>query len=286
MLHSAISKNTSLTYQTALNAFNEFQKIYHLRESLPIPSHDVVLFIAYCFEKGLAAKTISTYIAGLNYLHKLHDFYNLTDNFIIKKVLEGYQRKRRSDDIRAPITYKILESILQTLPIICFDSFEMVLFQALYTLAYFGLMRVSEIVDNVNKPIQLHDVKFENNYLLVTLRRFKTNQKGPPVTLKLPKESNANICPFTSLLRYSEIRPPFKGNFFCHKNGRPVTRYQFSAVLKKCTARLPVFRIYKSHSFRKGRASDLFLEHKVSLEKLMMLARWKSPSSYKTYIRL
>ncbi len=46
--------------------------------------------------------------------------------------------------------------------------------------------------------------------------------------------------------------------FFCHANGCPVVRSQFTAVLTKCTAASQLCTgLITSHSFRIGRATQL-----------------------------
>jgi hypothetical protein len=65
------------------------------------------------------------------------------------------------------------------------------LFKSLFTLAYFGLFRVSELVTSSSMQIEgalsLSDVLFIHytEYLSIYLHRFKTNQKGIPVFLKM-----------------------------------------------------------------------------------------------------
>ena len=65
---------------------------------------------------------------------------------MIKKMLEGCRRLRQRKDVRVPITLSILTRICQQLPFVTYSRYETLLFQAVYSLAYFGLFRVSELV--------------------------------------------------------------------------------------------------------------------------------------------
>ena len=119
LLHSGIATNSQLTYKTSVNMFEKFRFLYHLSNLWPIPIRHVILFMAFCFEKGLSPKTISTYVAGLNYYHKLSDFYDFKDIFIVHKLLEGCRRSRITFDNLAPLTMRILVSVCDLLPSVC-----------------------------------------------------------------------------------------------------------------------------------------------------------------------
>jgi hypothetical protein len=58
-----------------------------------------------------------------------------------------------SRDTRRPIALPLLENIVNVLPHLCFSNFETALFQSAFTLAFFALLRVSEVV------------ALENNYI-------------------------------------------------------------------------------------------------------------------------
>lgn len=146
LIRYSISENTFSTYRTALNAFDKFRSNHQLNIQWPADILHIILFISFTFERGQSPKSIKTYIAGINYWHKLHGWIDLSENFVIKKLLEGFSRARVSKDNRAPITKKLLQEILEQVPSICDNEFESKLFSAIFTLAYFGLFRVSELV--------------------------------------------------------------------------------------------------------------------------------------------
>jgi hypothetical protein len=184
----------------------KFRSAYQLPPLWPIPSQHVVLFIAYSFEKGKSAATISTYVAGLNYFHKLQGFYNIYDVFVVSKLLEGCRRCRISRDNRAPITKSTLKVICSLLPRICYNDFEVKLFQALFTLAYFGLFRVSELVTpsktQIHRVILLSDLSIiDNRYIIIRLHYLKTNQTGKELKLKIPMDE-ISVCPVNALQHF------------------------------------------------------------------------------------
>ena len=290
MLSASISPNTLLTYQTAVKAYHSFINEFQMETSWPITIAQAISFIAYCFEKGLAPRTINTYVSGLNHIQQLNNWGDFRQNFVIKKMLEGCLRLRKRSDGRLPITRVILARICTVLPTICYDAYETKVFKAAFLLAYFGLFRVSELVvpsllytewSVQKKDISLSD---DGKYIFVTLRHSKTNQAGQPITLKIPPEVNSILCPVQAVREFLQVRPAGQGPVFCHANATPVTRAQFSAVLaKSLKVILPNCSNIKSHSFRIGRATEL-ASLGFSSDHIQKMGRWSS-NCFRTYIR-
>jgi hypothetical protein len=62
-------------------------------------------------------------------------------------LIDGIKRsKSPQKDSRLPITIELLVKILSVLPIVCSSHYESELFTAGYTLAYYGLFRVGELI--------------------------------------------------------------------------------------------------------------------------------------------
>ncbi|MCG7876876.1 MAG: hypothetical protein N0C90_11155 [Candidatus Thiodiazotropha endolucinida] len=283
--------NTHLVYLNALKAFAKFRNDYEIEEMWPVPGHHLALFISYCFEQGYAPATITTYTSGISFQHKLYHWNDPTDLFIIKKLLDGCRRIRPKSDVRAPITISTLKSICHALPFVCFSPYEVLLFKAAYLLAFFGLLRVSELVFTCNmyrnRPLTARDVRIDkdSSAVIVTIRFSKNNQYGSPTVLRIPASEDTTLCCVTAIAEYLKCRPDQVSYFFSHANSLPLTRSQFSGVLSKAIrfAGLPVHK-FKTHSFRIGRASTLAAQG-ISNETIKLLGRWKS-NAVQSYIRL
>ena len=291
MLASSIAPNTRSVYDNALSAFEQFRNNYSLHVIWPVPIQHVTLFIAHSFELGYSPSTIASYLSGISFYHKLHNYQDPTNAFVVKKLLEGFKRSRKSRDVRAPITEHILRRICHVLPNICYSDFESCLFQSAYFLSYFALLRVSEVVFpsylQPDRPLLSGDIELvdDGNTLLITIRISKTNQSGLPTTLRIPKSEDSSFCCVTTIRHYMHLRPANAYYFFSHANGTPLTQSQFSAVLAKAVRvlRLPT-GIYTSHAFRIGRATDLASKG-ISSDAIKKLGRWKS-DAVDGYIRL
>lgn len=272
----------------ALQKFLGFRKAYSLTNAWPVPVSDLAYFVSFCFQQGSSPSSVTTYVSALSFVHKLKNLQDPADSFVIRKLLEGFKRLRARKDLRAPITEDVLIKIFHALPYVCFNQYELFLFQAVFSLAYFGLFRVGELVFTGHRqsghPVRYNDIKVISECLKVRIGISKTNQYGKPVCLNIPAIQNEFICPVNTMQRYLSARGFFPGNLFCHSNSSPLTRYQFSAVLSKAISHAGLSsQHYKSHSFRIGRATSLAIAG-VSSEEIKKLGRWKS-HAYSSYIR-
>ena len=283
-----MANNTQLVYRNALSAFSKFRAQYNLPELWPSPSNHIILFLTACFGNGYSPSTLASYCSGIGFLHKVNGLKDPTDEFVVRKLLEGCRRRRKVIDTRAPIGRSLLEKIVCLLPKVCRNSYETKLFLAAYTLAYFGLLRISELVYTsvslADRPLMLSDICLSNSFLILTIRKSKTNQVGKPVKLKIPTYVNKQICCVNAAMHFLKCRPKHLGYLLCHEDKSPLTRYQFSAILARCIQQLGMpSQLYKTHSFRIGRATDLSLAG-VSSENIKRLGRWTS-DTYTKYIR-
>lgn len=287
LLRAAISPNTTSAYSTGLNAFEHFRIKANISNIWPPPQDHIVNFIAHLSLNGYAESTARNYIAAIGYQCKINGYLNTTNSFIVSKLLDGLRRLKGKADSRLPITEQILGRIVGALCNICSNTYESKLFTAAYTLAFFAFLRVGEIVlskgNDSHSILGINDVRLDNNQLTITIKSSKTDQLGKGTTIVLNSYDSC-ICPVKCMLSFLQIRPKLSGPLFCHYGGKPLTRYQFAAVLDKAIAAIGLDKnFYKSHSFRIGAATTAF-QRGLSDEEIKIAGRWKS-SVFQTYIR-
>ncbi|XP_052788854.1 uncharacterized protein LOC128223621 [Mya arenaria] len=143
-------------------------------------------------------------------------------------------------------------------------------------IACVGFFRVGELILS-KATLRLGKVCLTLHYVI------KKTQLGAPETIGI-KSSNDTVCPVSSLVQYLRVRPKVAGPLFCHFDGSPVTRYQFTSVLKKALrdAGLDYTR-FSSHSFRIGAATTAALKG-ISAEQIQRAGRWCS-QAVRRYIR-
>lgn len=290
---NSIAPNTKNSYSSSLRIFEQFRLLYELNLIWPPPVSHICSFIAHLSLKGLAHATISSYISGIGFKCKLVGAPDNSQNFLVRKLLEGIKRSKHSKDCRLPITKNILKKLINATSLVCSSKFETILFSSAFSLAYHGFLRVGEFTANSNgknQTIRIEHFKFKTNhksgvdYIELKIPFSKTDQSGKGVLITLEPAKNS-ICPVLWLKKYLSIRPIVSGQLFMHLNGSPLTRFQFCSILNKCLeiAGLPKSR-YKSHSFRIGAASDSF-SYGHSESEIKKQGRWSS-NAFQNYIRL
>lgn len=283
-----MSVNSHQSYNTGLLAFEHFRRTNGLESLWPPTADQVVSFVGFLSLKGLAATTARSYVSSIGYHCKLLGVEDITQEFIIRKVIEGMKRLKHTKDSRLPITPVILSNIIKTLPVVCYNSYESSLFMAVYTLAFFGFFRVGELTlskgGNSNNIVGIEDIEVKHKISIILKLRFsKTDQLGYGQTITIAA-TGENLCPVRYLEAFLEVRPRLKGPLFCHFGGAPLTRYQFSSMLQRVLRVLKVdYSRYKTHSFRIGAASAAAAAGH-SAEVIQTAGRWKS-NVYSSYIR-
>ena len=125
-------------------------QLYHI---WPASVDEIAISIAFLSYKGLAATTVTTYTSGLGHAHNIK---NLTDNaksFIVCKMLEGLRRKSPT---------KSLNRLIHSLSRVCISQYEATLFSSAFSIAYFAMLRVSELAVKSSSDESGHALTYEN----------------------------------------------------------------------------------------------------------------------------
>lgn len=163
------------------------------------------------------------------------------------------------------------------------------LFQVASLIAFFGALRVSELVatgkeDKSGLALQQRDVLLGDNRLELFIRRSKTDQVGKGKRLVLGQCSIVSICPVRAARVYMEKRGQDEGYFLRHVDKSPLTKYQFWRMTDGALQKVGVQGLrFGTHSFWIGAASTAAALG-YSPEEIRNIGRWSS-ASYKKYIR-
>ena len=80
-------------------------------------------------------------IAATLHLHCLPD---VTNHFIVRRLLEGCCRRNAWRDQWRPITIDILHRIVPALNSVCFNHFQAKLFRVAFLLAFYGFLQIGK----------------------------------------------------------------------------------------------------------------------------------------------
>ncbi|KAE8597619.1 hypothetical protein XENTR_v10016535 [Xenopus tropicalis] len=245
--------------------------------------------IAYLLElraRGASAVSAQRRLTGLAFAFKLLGWQDVTKHFVIRQALKGWKREgKEKRDTRRPVDFHLLQRLLAPLQVICRSQYETALFQAAFSLAFFGALRISELVPpSAKKPGGLRhgDMIINQNFVRFRIGRSKTDVLGRGCWVTIAA-IRGRSCPVRLVTAFASLRRAGT-NFLVHEDGSPLTRYQFSRLFNRCLERLGLNKKeFGTHSFRIGAATEACLQG-LSESAVKTVGRWKS-NCFASYVR-
>ena len=299
--YSQNRESTAKNYLTVWRQFNNF--VIKLDKKPPSWEEKTTLFIAYLIDNGAQSQTVKSYVSAIK-ATLTNDGYVWDEKKVLISVLTR-ACKMVNDRVvtRLPIQCGLLELVLFELErkfLKTNQIYLLVLYQAIFALAYYGMFRAGELTvsQHIHHTMRACNVHMGVNKekLLVVLYTSKTHDRSQ-VPQKIEITSNKseksgyyqkrNFCPFTLVNRFIEIRGDFNTDdepFFVFSDGAPVYATQVRKILKEALKSLGLNeRLYNLHSMRAGRSTDL-AKFNFSISEIKSLGRWKSSCVYR-YIK-
>ena len=310
-------KHRKSTKGVYLNVWQNFNKFLIRLDSMPKSwEHRVSLYCSYLIEvKEVQSQTVKTYVSAIKSV-LTNDGYEWDSKLILLNTLtRSCKLKNDCLKVRLPIRRSLLELILLDIENRynrnSLQPYLTALYQIAFLLAYYGLMRVGELAcsPHVIKAKNLHICR-RSNKLLILLYSSKTHgSESRPQEIRIKGSSALEVadknrtfclensarkseltkycCPIETARRYAKLRPRRvreSEQFLIFRDGSEVRPHHLRDVLRVSLDNLNLdSKLYDTHSFRIGRATDLFnWGHSIDLIK--HLGRWKSNAVYK-YLR-
>ncbi|CAG2204561.1 unnamed protein product [Mytilus edulis] len=284
--NSAIANTTRTVYDIGFRKFETF-----------------MLLNAHCFKVlSLQYSTIKLYLCGIRYkyvqgnqndpLQSAHNTPLIRLDYVFKFCKRLQKTKNH---IRLPITFEILEKIVNCLRKGFCSKFTDLMLRTACIVAFYGFLRCGEFT--VSKASQfdphinlcIEDVVFHTDLVVLKLKQSKTDPFRKGINIQLHKLGQL-ICPYTILLEYIQIRKELSPTnqtdpLFITIDKKPLERQYFITCIKKV---LDICGFnsshYNGHSFRIGAATSAG-KAKIEDHLIKTLGRWTS-DSYTRYIRV
>ena len=303
--------STKKVYYSVWRKFNEF--VIRLDRIPARWEERVALYCAYMIQvKQLQSSTVRSYVSAIKSVLQ-DDGYSWDQEFMLLATLTR-ACKLHFDQVknRLPIGKRLLSLLLLGLEK-KFDNqpYLEIMYKTLFLLAYYGLMRVGELTlsQHVLKAKDVHEARNKNKLLLI-LHSSKTHGPGDRPqhiritglsTLEVSDDSktklieysnkeceNTLFCPVTYTTKYIDMRDGREHDsepFFQFRDGSPVKSNHMRDTLRSLLTNLGLNSdLYDTHSFRIGRATDLFKSERLPIDIIKHVGRWKSNAVYK-YLR-
>lgn len=247
----------------------------------------VLYFVSRNFEDGVSVSGIEKKLAGLAFWLKFQGLPDLTKDFWVRQALKGYRRAKPGRDSRRPVSFQLLGQIVGCLDTLCSTGYEVLLFKAAFTLAFFGAFRISELVSPSKKGkggLGEADVRCGVDRLSILVRKSKTDQRGRGKTVQVFSLPGSPLCPVKVVSEFLAIRPGGEAPLLIHQDGSSLSRFQFIAIFKKCLGALGLEgERFSSHSFRIGAATEA-VRWGLDEAAVKRIGRWES-RRFRSYVR-
>jgi site-specific recombinase XerD len=254
----------------------------HGCQALPATPETVAAYLTDLAQR-LKPSTLERRISAISVAHQAAEVDNPTRSLKIRLTMEGFRRELgTAQEAKEPATLEVLRLMLAELP----EGLLGVRDRALLLVGFAGAFRRSELVG-----LDVEDIAFVTDGMVVTLRRSKTDQEGQGRKLGIPYGSSRETCPVRALRAWLEASQIASGPIFRpvdrHANVRP-TRLSGKAValvVKRYVAAAGFDpEGYAGHSLRAGLATSAAAAG-VSERAIMQQTGHKSERMVRKYIR-
>jgi integrase len=251
-LAAATSENTRRTYRSAIRHFLSWGGV------LPADENGIVRYLlAHAVSHN--ARTLALRLTALSQWHTYQGFPDPAGTATVRKTLKGIGRTHGRPKKQAKaLPVEDLEKIIAKLATL--ETIKAKRDGALLQLGFFGGLRRSELAG-----LQVSDIAWEVDGLIITLQRSKTDQQGQGIVKAIPYGTGP-CCPTTALREWLEIASIRRGAVF-----RPINKWQMigeqpihaasiNTILANCArlAGLDYTPDLSSHSLRRGMATSAY----------------------------
>lgn len=252
----------------------------HGVDALPATPHTVALFLA---DLNGRPSTLRRKLAAIAVMHRAAGHDSPTDHGVVRATFAGIRRERGIAP--RPKTALLVDELRAALAT-CGERRIDVRDRALVLVGFAGALRRSELVG-----LDVDDVRFEGEGLVLRLRRSKTNQEGELEEVAVLYGSDPHTCPVRALQAWLVTAAIVDGPLFRavdragRVGGGRLTARIVGERVKKMGARSGLDPDgYAAHSLRSGFATSA-AQAKKSEAAIMRQGRWKSIPVARRYIR-
>ena len=252
-------------------------------EPLPASPTTVAAFLVSRVDAGRKVASIALALSAIGAVHKTAGHASPTAHPGVTSTWEGIRRTLGTAQRRAaPAAVDELRAMLEALPSAGLGA---VRDRALLLVGFAGAFRRSEL-----EALDVADLSFRAEGLVVTVRRSKTDQLGEGAEVAIAEGAHAATCPVRALRAWLELAAVAEGAVFRsvdrhgHVGGR-LDGAEVSRVVKRSAKRagLDASR-FSGHSLRAGLATTAAKLGRAD-RSIMRQGRWASRAMVDRYVR-
>lgn len=295
MKNNDLEKSSKDSYHSIWLGFLKFLDGF---DDLPDNWEDkLVMYVAHLGNEFTAPATISSYVSAIRYKLRKDGVKISEKSLEIASIIRTCKKLNKRVILREPIHKHMLHFILDALEVELTkrgQPFLLKLYRAIFTMGYYGFMRIGEVVDSQHAVV-IRDIKaaLNKDTVNVILWSSKTQKAGTrPHEIRIPqvidlKPEFERHSPFKIITEYKKLRPETNNNvqFFVFSDGSLVRQHHVRNMLKTALRVAGLDQdVHDFHSLRAGRCSDL-LNAGVPLIVVKKWGRWKDDNTVMKYFK-
>ena len=283
-LFQAYRPSTQRTYPRMFSDYMAFLVVSGLPPA-QVDVHILLAFLEYLYQNNCTVSNIANYLAAIRALSIIYDLP--TECFKHQKI----QFFIRSLKLNRPLTLKshsaLDEHMLHQVIMACHQLQNPLVFSAIYLLAFFSFLRLSNIVPHstskfdVSRHLARGDIIFGQDLAIILVKWSKTNQFRDKVAkISIPVLSNSSLCPVASLKTLLQAVPGTQNDplftIFKQDSFVPLTDSMVRKHFKRIINILHWQHFkFTFHSFRRSGASWAY-QHGVPIHAIKQQGTWAS----------
>lgn len=251
-IDEATSPNTRRAYRADWQDFTTWCEHHH-ETPLPASPETVTRYIADLAE-ALKVSTIERRLTSIAVAHRFAKVASPTRSVEVTTAMKGIRRSKAKAGETVTQKEAAVTAIIRAMVRDLTDAPADLRDRALLLLGFAGAFRRSELV-----ALNVRDVKFSREGLVVTVRMSKTDQEGAGQEKGIPYGSNPMTCPVRALedwLEHAHIKDAPDAPIF-----RPITRH--GKIRDRRLTDRSVALIVKGAALRAGLDADHFAGHSL-----------------------
>jgi integrase len=241
------SPATIRAYAAGWRDFLQFCQL-HGAEPLPATERTVAAYLAALADRGAKAATIARRLVVISQAHKAADLPSPTTSSLVSRTHAAIRRTiGTAQTAKSPALVEDLKRMLAHLPATRVGMRD----RALLLLGFAGGFRRSELV-----ALDVADLEFSSDGLIITVRRAKTDQDGRSSRIGVPFGSSERTCPVRSVQAWLAAARIADGAVF-----RSLDRFQ--RVQPRRLSDKAVARVIKRRAAAVGLDPDRYAGHSL-----------------------
>lgn len=244
--------------------------------------HFILAFIQLLYDNGLTKQTIANYISACKHNYKVFNLqFQVFEHYKVQLLLKSFQINRPLQfRPKGIISVEMLHDIVRSTHILTFPA----LYKALFLLAYFSFLRISNLVPptagsfDLGRHLARGDIVWGAPGGHIVIKWGKALQsRGQFQVVQIPCLHASVICPVTALKQYFAQCMLHKNQpMFCYTSGQPVTQSNVRNALATVIRHLNLPPdLFTFHAFRRSGATLAF-NNNVQLQNIQVHGGWRS----------